>query len=55
MNVRCPVMLVLTEHDESLSGQRMKRIPDDNFRCRNQGIMSPFPIVAVKERRQCTR
>ena len=37
-------MLVLTEHDESLAGQGMKRISDDNFRCRNQGIMNPFPI-----------
>jgi len=38
-------MLVLAKHDESLSGQGMKRIPNDNFRCRNQGIMSPFPIA----------
>jgi hypothetical protein len=48
-------MLVLTEHDESLSGQGMKRIPDDNFRCRNQGIMSPFPIAVVKGPRRCIR
>jgi hypothetical protein len=47
-------MLVLTEHDESLSGQGMKRIPDDNFRCRNQGIMSPFPIAVVSVLLPCT-
>jgi hypothetical protein len=41
-------MLVLTEHDESLSGQGMKRIPDDNFRCRNLGIMSPVPMKVEK-------
>jgi hypothetical protein len=44
-------MLVLTKHDESLSGQGMKRISDDNFRRRNQGIMSPFPIAAGSGRR----
>ena len=49
--MRCSVMLVLTKHDESLSDQGMKRIPDDNFRCRNQGIMSPFPIAGDGARR----
>jgi hypothetical protein len=39
-------MLVLTKHDKSLSGQAMKWISDDNFRCRDLGIMSPFPTAA---------
>jgi hypothetical protein len=46
-------MLVLTKHDESLSGQGMKRISDDNFRRRYQGIMSPFPIKEVSGQRRC--
>ena len=54
-DMRRAVVLILTKDDEALSGPRMERIPDGDFRGRNQGIMSPFPTPVPTEPPPCIR
>jgi hypothetical protein len=54
-DMRRAVVLILTKDNEGLPGQRMERISDGDFRNRNQGIMSPPPIVVVNGLRRCIR
>ena len=35
------IMLVITDHQHSLSSERMKRIPDNSFERQKPGIMAP--------------
>ena len=40
------IMLVITDHQHSLSGERMKRIPENSFERQKPGIMAPARMAA---------
>ncbi len=54
-DMRSAIVFILTKYDESLSDQRMERIPDGEFCDRNQGIMSPLPIAGASAPPQSIR
>ena len=43
-----PVVLVGTDHQNRLAGQRMKRISNYRFECQKPGIMAPARMKAAK-------
>ena len=43
------IVLVLTENDEALFGQWMKRVGDGDFARQNSGIMNYLPMPAANE------
>jgi hypothetical protein len=47
------IVLVFTENDEALVGQRMKWVRDSDFARQNSGIMSCLPTTEGKERLSC--
>jgi hypothetical protein len=53
-NMRRAIVVMTTNNDEALTAQRMKRIPDNDFRYRNQGTMNPLPIAVVSVLLPCT-
>ena len=53
--MRCTVVLILTSNDEASTDQGVKWISDNDFGYRNQGAMSPLPIVVVTAQLQCIR
>jgi hypothetical protein len=48
------IVLVFTENDEALSGQRMKRVGNNNLTCQNSGIMDCLPTQAGSVPLPCT-
>ena len=43
---RQSIVLVLTEDNEALFGQRVKRVGNNDFVCQNSGVMNCLPIPA---------
>ena len=54
-DMRSAVVLILTKNDKALSGQRVERISDRKFCDRNQGTMSPLPMLVANAPRQSSR